>query len=102
MAATTDRTTDRTKTDGALYWRALPSGEEIVVYPMTFGKARLCLGHHDGLSIIDAWCYEDPWLAITAATIWTGEGDPLDGWHRNPHTGRRRPGGDPSKEYNAP
>ena len=29
---------------------------------------------------------------------WSGDGEP-DGWMRNPLTGRRRPGGDASKEY---
>jgi hypothetical protein len=29
---------------------------------------------------------------------WDGDGEP-DGWSRHPPTGRRRPGGDPDKEY---
>lgn len=33
-----------------------------------------------------------------AFATWDGTGDP-DGWIRHLGTGRRRPGGDPSKEY---
>lgn len=29
---------------------------------------------------------------------WNGEGEP-EGWYRHRKTGRRRPGGDPEKEY---
>lgn len=83
---------------GALYWRPLPDGYEVIVYPMTYGKARICYGQQDDVTILDAFCYEDPALAIRAAKVWTGDGDPLDGWHRQPRTGRRRPGGDPAKE----
>ena len=89
---------DRTKTDdGALYWRELPNSFEICVYPMTFGKARLCLGEGDFIS--DGYCYQDPERAILAAQVWTGKGDPLSGWHTHIQSGRRRPDGDPSKEY---
>lgn len=84
--------------EGALYWRPLPDGYEITVYPMTYGKARLCFGQQNDAVYLDAFCYEDPARAIEAAKVWTGEGDPLDGWHRNPLTGRRREGGDPEKE----
>lgn len=89
---------DRTKTDGALFWRALPDGYEITVYAMTFGKARLNYGEEGGC-ILDGFCYESVGRAIEAATLWDGQGDPLDGWHRNPYTGRRREGGDAAKEH---
>jgi len=82
--------------EGSLYWRDLGDGVEIVVYPMTFGKARLCYSE-DGF-ITNGFCYQDPARAIEAAKVWDGEGDPLDGWHRNPFTGRRRENGDPAKE----
>jgi hypothetical protein len=87
---------DRTE-EGALYWRDLGEGCEIVVYPMTYGKARLC--YSEGGTIVNAFCYAKPDRAIEAAKAWDGEGDPLDGWHRNPFTGRRREDGDPNKEY---
>lgn len=84
--------------DSALYHRLLDDGYEVTVYPMTFGKARLCFGRSESVSYEDAFCYEDPERAIEAAKVWSGVGDPLDGWHRNPITGRRRPNGDPIKE----
>jgi hypothetical protein len=86
--------------EGALYHRVLADGEhDVTVYPMTFGKARLCLSlADDECSIIDGWCYEDRALAIRAAVEWSGEGDPLDGWTRHLGTGRRRDGGNPAKE----
>ena len=81
---------------GALYCRELGDGHLIVVYPMTFGKARLCYGTEEFIE--NGFCYADPARAIEAAKVWSGEGDPLDGWHRNPFDGRRREGGDPAKE----
>jgi hypothetical protein len=81
----------------ALYERAIEDGRWIVVYAMTFGKARLCVG--DEVCIDNGYCYADPRRAVEAAKVWTGDGDPLDGWHRNPFDGRRRPNGDPALEY---
>lgn len=89
---------DRTKDgSGAIYWRELPDGMEIVIYAMTYGKARLNLG--DGMFLINGFCYSTPASAIEAGKVWDGEGDPLDGWHRNPQTGRRRTDGDPKKQF---
>jgi hypothetical protein len=83
----------------ALYWRALPDGYEITVYRM-LTNTRVCFGEQgEWGGIINAYCYRDLSRALEAAAVWDGTGDPLDGWHRNPHTGRRREDGDPSKEY---
>jgi len=82
--------------EGALYRRALDDRLWILVYPMTFGKARLVVG--DEMSIHNGFCYQDPARAIEAAKVWDGESDPLDGWHRNPFTRRRRENGDPATE----
>jgi hypothetical protein len=49
----------------------------------------------------DRWCYEHPYVAHKALEEWQErhfEGEPI-GWHRHPDSGRRRPDGDPSKEY---
>lgn len=90
---------DRTQTDGALYWKALPDDREVVVYPMTYGKARLSVGDQGPSGCMDnGYCYSDPKAAIEAAKVWDGEGDPLDGWFRNPYDGRRRENGDPMRE----
>lgn len=83
----------------SVYQRDLPDGFEVVVYPMIGGQYRLCLSEQDDRgSIIDAFCYYDSDRVLQAARVWTGEGDPLDGWYRNPLTGRRRENGDPTTE----
>jgi hypothetical protein len=81
-----------------LYQRDLGNGSEVTVWPMLGGKARVCLGPIGGLGYEDGYCYARPRQAIAAAMVWSGEGDPLDGWHRHPFSGRRREGGDPTKE----
>jgi hypothetical protein len=84
--------------EGVIYWRPLPDGYEITVHPMTFGKARLCYGPQESITHENGFCYADRALALEAAAVWDGHGDPLNGWHRNPFTGRRRENGDPAKE----
>lgn len=85
--------------EGSLATRLLEDGRELTVYPMTFGKARLCIGDPDSGMYDDGWCYEDPRVAVTACESWDGEDDPPVGWHRQISTGRRREDGDPEKEY---
>lgn len=46
----------------------------------------------------DRWCYKTRLAAAAAAHVWDGHGEPV-GWHRHPDTGRRRPEGDPTREY---
>jgi hypothetical protein len=46
----------------------------------------------------DRFCFADQELAENALRQWNGEGEPV-GWHRHPMSGRRRPNGDPTKEY---
>lgn len=82
----------------ALFCRFIDDDREIVVMPMTFGKARLCVGNRYDIGFEDGYCYAKPARAIAAALVWSGDGDPLDGWHRHLGTGRRRPDGDPSRE----
>ena len=68
----------------------ISGGVEIVVYPMTYGKARLVRGL-DGSDLLDGgWCYADPREAVVAALCWDGEGDPPGPWHRSVMDGRRR------------
>lgn len=49
----------------------------------------------------DRWCYDSPAKAIIYGTAWDGNAPHTepDGWHRHPRSGRRREGGDESKEY---
>lgn len=53
---------------------------------------------HCDVSVDDRWCFDDKRTATIALHTWNGEGDMPDGWHRHNRTGRRREGGDPSKE----
>jgi hypothetical protein len=49
----------------------------------------------------DRWCFCNFYVAGAALVEWRNrgfEGEPI-GWHRHPDSGRRRPDGDPSKEY---
>jgi hypothetical protein len=46
----------------------------------------------------DGWWYDDFESAVRGLNEWNGEGEP-EGWYRHRKTGRRRPGGDPDKEY---
>jgi hypothetical protein len=83
---------------GVLYRRLLADGRLIDVTPLTFGRARLHIGPADDDAYTNEWCYDDPLTALVSAAIWEGEGEP-SGWSRHPKSGRRRPGGDPGKEY---
>lgn len=78
----------------------LPDGQALAVVPMLFGKARLCLGPEDLQTYDRGWCYDDPQVAVSELNRWdpAKEHEP-NGWMREPATGRRRPGGDPAKEY---
>ena len=80
----------------------LPDGRVVDVCPLLWGRATLGVS----LDRLAGW-YEHLWeydtvdAALAAAKAWNGEGEPV-GWTRDPHTGRRRPGGDPAKEYILP
>jgi hypothetical protein len=84
--------------EGCIYERELGDGRELTVRPMIF-TTRLSIGPAGEEYLDDGWCYEDPQAAVEAAKTWDGEGDPPVGWHRHVTSGRRRPGGDPTKEY---
>lgn len=79
--------------------RDLPDGRVLVLYPLIMGTVRLCIGHQDSSTYDDAWCYQTPAEGLAAMAEWDGEGDPPDGWFRHIGTGRRRPDGDPTREY---
>lgn len=88
--------------EGAVAERVLPNGSEVCVYPLLFGAARLTFGcdPEDG-GYDDCWDYPYLGAAIQAMERWDGQGEPA-GWTRYPSSGRRRPDGDPSKEYVRP
>jgi hypothetical protein len=83
---------------GAMAERILPDGTSLGVWRMMF-TFRLTVAR-DGCEwgYDTSYCYHTDEAAISAMNEWDGTGDP-EGWHRNPETGRRRPDGDPSREY---
>ena len=78
------------------YERKLPNGDVLTYSVMTFGKGRLTVG--DGYFVDNSWCYEDYARGLIEYANWDGEGEP-EGWTRHVQSGRRRPGGDKTKEY---
>ena len=56
---------------------------------------------HDRQNVFDRWCYKTLPQALAALEKWEPlcNPDPGHGWHRHPMTGRRRPNGDPAREY---
>lgn len=52
----------------------------------------------DGFIVNDNWCYDSEEAAVAALDS-IEEGKEPEGWFRHIETGRRRPDGDPSKEY---
>lgn len=78
--------------------RRLDDDRFVAVYPLLFTH-RVIVGRLDDTwGYTDGWCYVHAADALTAATAWDGTGEPA-GWHRHPDTGRRRPDGDPDREY---
>jgi hypothetical protein len=76
----------------------LPDGREITVLPLLHGMGRLCVGAAGEQWFDGIWDYDTFEAAVAAMHAWDGAGEPA-GWSRHPDTGRRRPGGDPGKEY---
>lgn len=101
----------RRKLAGILRWhegaehldeRDLGDGRTLYLDPMMLGNVRLNIGKTgDRINYDDGYCYHDPDAAWRALLGWNGEGDP-EGWYRHTTTGRRRPEGDPEREYIEP
>lgn len=76
-----------------------PDGRRVWVVQFAF-TAAVIIGHPDSWEYDDRWCYATAALAVTYARAWQAEpGTEPTGWHRHPATGRRRPDGDPRREY---
>lgn len=86
----------------AYYAKDLPAGLALWVVPMVV-TTRIMIGVPGSGGVDDAWCYHTPGGAILAALAWDPETEKEPtGWHRHPHSGRRRTNGDPDQEYIAP
>lgn len=82
--------------------RELGDGRFITVQPLIF-TAFISIGGHPRHGYTERWCYHSVVQAIVHADRWDPLTDPEpEGWHRHPTSGRRRPEGDPAKEYVAP
>jgi hypothetical protein len=79
-------------------YKEFSNGREACINRMNFTFAILVDLSDYGYG--DHWCYHNVWDAMEALASWDGaEGTEPQGWHRHPTTGRRRPDGDPGKEY---
>jgi hypothetical protein len=91
----------RARHEGADYLHVRPLGDGRAVYllPAYAGNLRLAIGEMGAPAFDDVWCFQAPQTdeAWRAALGWDGQGEP-EGWYRHPHTGRRRPGGDPQRQ----
>ena len=92
-------TDEQIRSWGFAAWRWMPEGELIACCPMMFGNGRLCRDVNMW-GVGDGYCFDS--LAQAIASM--NEFDPAtmeepEGWKRHIQTGRRREGGDKSKEY---
>jgi hypothetical protein len=85
-----------------LFARVLADGRLAYLLEWRVGGVQLSVGLGDGY-FSNTWIYdvEQADAGWRAALGWDGEGEP-DGWYRHPQSGRRRPGGDPAKEFVRP
>lgn len=83
---------------GYTSWRELEDGTIIAVGPMAFGNGRLFLDVNY-MGYEDCFCYDSLELAEKSMLEFNPETqkEPTY-WKRHPFTGRRREGGDPTKE----
>jgi len=91
---------------GCVAARAFPDGRLAVIEPLMFGIARLCVKRPEVMaedgplgSWDDEWHYPSGMDALLGLASWEPDETPEPtGWHRHPHSGRRRQKGDPATE----
>ena len=82
-----------------VFCKDLGDGVYAAVKPLMFHWTMIVGEIGDQCTIADRFCYDEhPLKAVAALAAWDGNGDP-EGWQRHPATGRRRPDGDPTREY---
>lgn len=81
--------------------KAIGDGMYVAIKPLLFHWTMIVgqIGDREGYE--DRWCYANREKAETALRAWDGTGEPT-GWFHHPRTARRRPEGDPGREYVAP
>jgi hypothetical protein len=85
-----------------LYVRVLADGRILCLLPWSGAGLQLSVGAGFGV-FDDTWNYDGSTheAGWRAALGWDGRDEP-EGWYRHPRTGRRRPGGNPAKEFFQP
>lgn len=86
---------------GAVTWKEAADGSMIDVIALMHGYANIAITTpFDMLFNVysDVWQYQSVQAALAAHDAWDGVGEPT-GWYRHPASGRRRPDGDPAKEF---
>ena len=81
--------------------RVLPDGRIGVIYPHGANLGRLLVSTPaELLAGVGSWEWHFPSVraAVTGLRRWNDGPEPT-GWHRDINTGRRRPDGDPAREY---
>lgn len=84
-----------------LFTRVLADGRVLALLPWRAAGVQLSVGLGDGY-YTDSWIYDAEQglddAGWRAALGWDGDGEP-QGWYRHVQSGRRRPEGDPAREY---
>jgi hypothetical protein len=93
------RATHRLEQDEEGWRRTLPDGRVLHIVTQPFNW-KLGVSQPENVHTFydDTWEYTDGGAAFDAFMIWDGDGEP-EGWYRHPMSGRRRPDGDPAKEF---
>ena len=88
---------------GLVASRILPDGREAAVAPLVGSKGRLTVGPLGAGVYDEGWEYGTLDGAIEAMDLWDPETEEEPaGWVRHVPSMRRRPGGDPKREYVLP
>lgn len=82
--------------------RDLRDGTYVMIRPLLFHWMMIRGDFEDLIGYWDRWCYADEAGARAAFDAFPENPNPgyePEGWHRHPPSGRRRPDGDPAREY---
>lgn len=86
---------------GAVAWKELADGSVIDVVKLLHGYANIAITKPEDMLFSvysDVWQYQSLTAALAAHKAWDGVGEPT-GWYRHYASARRRPDGDPAKEF---
>ena len=74
--------------------KPIPGDRYACIYPLVFTHAIITVRLGDMIGLSDRWCYHTLEDARAAMAAWDGAPNTEpEGWHRHPHSGRRREGG---------